>query len=70
MRDRGITEELGPTIYLLHEQTDQWHNKGAQPSGIVVRTTVEPVSLFTATDALRQGKLSWRLHGLFENPRA
>jgi len=37
IRDSGVTGELKPTIYLLHEQTDQWSTKGAQPSGIVVR---------------------------------
>ena len=48
IRDLGITEELKPTIYLLHEQTEQWHNKEAQPSGIVVRTAIEPASIVSA----------------------
>jgi putative ABC transport system permease protein len=45
IRDRGVTEELKPTIYRLHEQADQ---SGDQPSGIVVRTTVEPASIVSA----------------------
>ena len=48
IRDRGVAEEMKPTIYLLHEQTDQWSTKGAQPSGIVVRTAVEPASIVSA----------------------
>jgi putative ABC transport system permease protein len=36
---------LGPAVYLLHEQTDQWSTSGAQPIAIVVRTAVEPASL-------------------------
>jgi putative ABC transport system permease protein len=48
IRDVGVTGELKPTIYLLHEQTDQWSNAGAQPSGIVVRTAVEPTSIVPA----------------------
>ncbi|MGH9160064.1 MAG: FtsX-like permease family protein, partial [Vicinamibacteraceae bacterium] len=45
IRDRGVTEELKPTIYRLHDQADQ---SGDQPSGIVVRTTVEPASIVSA----------------------
>jgi putative ABC transport system permease protein len=40
-----VTEELRPTIYRLHEQADQ---SGDQPSGIVVRTAVEPASIVSA----------------------
>jgi putative ABC transport system permease protein len=45
VRDRGVAEEIRPTIYRLHEQTDQ---SGDQPSGIVVRTAVEPASIVAA----------------------
>jgi putative ABC transport system permease protein len=45
IRDRGVTEELKPTIYRVHEQADQSND---QPSGIVVRTAVEPASLISA----------------------
>jgi putative ABC transport system permease protein len=45
IRDRGIAEELKPTVYRLHEQADQ---SGDQPSGIVVRTAVEPASIVSA----------------------
>jgi putative ABC transport system permease protein len=48
IRDRGVAEELMPTIYLLHEQTDQWTSKGAQPGGIVVRTAIEPAAIVSA----------------------
>jgi predicted permease len=45
IRDRGVAEELRPTIYRLHEQADQsWD----QPSGIVIRTAVEPTSIVSA----------------------
>ena len=42
IRDRGVAEELQPTVYRLHEQADQSVD---QPSGIVVRTAVEPASI-------------------------
>ena len=45
IRDRGVTEELQPTIYRVHEQADQTRD---EPSGIVVRTTVDPASLAPA----------------------
>jgi hypothetical protein len=45
IRDRGVAEELKPTIYRMHEQADQ---SGDQPSGIVVRTSVEPASIVAA----------------------
>jgi putative ABC transport system permease protein len=45
IRDRGVAEELRPTIYRVHEQADQsWD----QPGGIVIRTTVEPASIVAA----------------------
>jgi predicted permease len=45
IRDRGVAEELKPAIYRLHEQADQ---SGDKPSGIVVRTSVEPASIVAA----------------------
>jgi len=45
IRDRGVAEKLKPTIYRLHEQADQSVD---QPSGIVVRTSVEPASIVAA----------------------
>jgi putative ABC transport system permease protein len=45
IRDTGVTGELKPAIYRLHEQADQ---SGDRPSGIVVRTAVEPASIVSA----------------------
>jgi ABC-type antimicrobial peptide transport system permease subunit len=45
IRDRGVAEELQPTIYRVQEQADQ---SGDQPSGIVVRTAVDPASIVSA----------------------
>jgi predicted permease len=45
IRDRGMWEVPQPTIYRVHEQADQ---SGDQPSGIVVRTAVEPTSIVAA----------------------
>jgi putative ABC transport system permease protein len=45
IRDRGVAEELKPAVYRLHEQADQ---SGDQPSGIVVRASVEPASIVAA----------------------
>jgi putative ABC transport system permease protein len=45
IRDRGVAEELQPAVYRVHEQADQ---TGDQPSGIVVRTAVEPSSIVAA----------------------
>ncbi len=42
IRDRGVAEELKPAVYRVHEQSDQSVD---QPSGIVVRTSVEPASI-------------------------
>jgi predicted permease len=51
LREVGIADELRPAIYLLHEQTDQWTTRGAQPQTILVRTAVDPASI---VPALRQ----------------
>jgi putative ABC transport system permease protein len=45
IRERGVTESLRPAIYRVHEQADQ---SGDQPSGIVIRTAVEPASIVAA----------------------
>lgn len=45
IRDTGVTGDLKPTIYRLHEQADQ---SGDEPSGIVVRTALEPASIVSA----------------------
>ena len=66
IRERGVTEELKPTIYLLHEQTDQWTAKGAQPSGVVVRTAMEPASIVSAVRqaiwSVDKSQPVWRVH--------
>src|SRR5262249_34078677 len=45
IRERGVAEELKPAIYRVHEQADQALD---QPSGVVVRTSVEPASIVPA----------------------
>jgi predicted permease len=45
IRERGVAETTRPAIYRVHEQTDQSNDL---PSGIVVRTAVEPASLISA----------------------
>jgi putative ABC transport system permease protein len=45
IRDRGVAEELQGAVYRLHEQADQSVD---QPSGIVVRTSVDPASIVPA----------------------
>lgn len=42
IRERGVAEELKPVIYRVHEQADQ---TGDAPSGIVVRTSLDPLSI-------------------------
>ena len=45
IRERGIAVNTKPAVYLVHEQADQaW----PMPSGLVVRTAVEPASLVPA----------------------
>jgi putative ABC transport system permease protein len=70
IRERGVTEELKPTIYLLHEQTDQWSTGGARPSGIVVRTVVEPASIVSAVRhaiwSVDKNQPIWRVQTLEE----
>jgi predicted permease len=45
IRERGVAEDPRPGIYRLHEQADQTNDL---PSGIVVRTAVEPASIVAA----------------------
>ena len=45
IRDRGVAEALQPAVYRLHEQADQSVDR---PSGIMVRTAVEPASIVSA----------------------
>ena len=45
IRERGVAEDSRPAIYRVHEQADQTNDL---PSGIVVRTTVEPASIISA----------------------
>ncbi len=45
IRERGVAEDSRPAIYRLHEQADQTNDL---PSGIVVRTAVDPASLVSA----------------------
>jgi ABC-type antimicrobial peptide transport system permease subunit len=45
IRERGVVADLKPTVYRLHEQADQ---SGDRPSGIIVRASVEPVSIVPA----------------------
>jgi putative ABC transport system permease protein len=70
IRDTGIAEEAKPAVYLLHEQTDQWSMKGAQPGGIVVRTAVEPASIIRAVRqaiwSVDKNQPIWRVQTLEE----
>jgi predicted permease len=45
IRERGVAEDSTPAIYRVHEQADQTNDV---PSGIVVRTAVEPASIVSA----------------------
>ena len=45
IRERGVTEELRPAIYRLHEQAEQTNDR---PIGIVVRASIDPSALVSA----------------------
>ena len=45
IRERGVAEDSRPAIYRVHEQADQTNDL---PSGIVVRTAVDPASIISA----------------------
>jgi predicted permease len=67
IRDTGVTGALRPAIYRLHEQADQ---SGDQPSGIVVRTAVEPASIVSAVRqaiwSVDKNQPIWRVQTLEE----
>src|SRR5262249_55261351 len=68
IRDRGVAEDLKPTIYRLHEQADQ--GLVDRPSGIVVRTAVEPASIVSAVRqaiwSVDKNQPVWRVQTLEE----
>ena len=70
LREVTIAEEPRPAVYLLHEQTDQFGNKGARPSWVVVRTAGEPASIVPAVrQAIRsvdKNQPIWRVETLEE----
>jgi predicted permease len=45
IRERGVAEDSRPAIYRVHEQADQTNDL---PSGIVVRTAVDPATVLSA----------------------
>lgn len=45
IRERGVAEDSAPAIYRVHEQADQSNDV---PSGIMVRTALEPNSIISA----------------------
>ena len=45
IRERGVAEDSRPAIYRVHEQADQTNDV---PSGIVVRTAVDPATIVSA----------------------
>ena len=62
-----MAEALRPAVYKLHEQADQI---GSDPSGIVVRTTVEPASIVSAVRqaiwSIDKNQPIWRVRTLQE----
>jgi putative ABC transport system permease protein len=51
IRERGVAAELKPAVYVLHEQAAK---SFTPPSGLIVRTSVEPESIVTAVrEAIR-----------------
>src|SRR6266536_3152740 len=67
IREVGMGEALRPAVYRLHEQTDQ---VGSLPSGIVVRTVVEPASIVSAVRqaiwSVDKNQPVWRVQTLEE----
>ena len=67
IRDRGVTEELKPAIYRLHEQAD---HGTPPPGGIVVRTGVEPATILPAVRqaiwSVDKNQPIWRVQTLEE----
>jgi putative ABC transport system permease protein len=70
IREAGVAQELRPVAYVLHEQSDQWTTEGAQPSGIVVRTAVDPASIVPtirqAIWSVDKNQPVWRIRTLEE----
>ena len=51
IRERGVAAELKPAVYVLHEQAAK---SFTPPSGLIIRTSVEPESIVTAVrEAIR-----------------
>jgi putative ABC transport system permease protein len=51
IRERGVAAELKPAVYALHEQAAK---SFTPPSGLIIRTSVEPESIVTAVrEAIR-----------------
>jgi putative ABC transport system permease protein len=48
IRERGLAAELKPAIYVLHEQAAR---NFTAPSGLIIRTSVDPASMVTAVRA-------------------
>jgi putative ABC transport system permease protein len=67
IRDTGVVEQLRPTIYRLHEQTEQVQTP---PGGFVVRTAVEPASIVSAVRhavwSVDRNQPIWRVQTLDE----
>ena len=67
IREVGMEEALRPAVYKLHEQADQI---GSDPSGIVVRTSVEPASIVSAVRqaiwSVDKNQPIWRVQTLEE----
>jgi putative ABC transport system permease protein len=67
IREVAMGEALRPAVYRLHEQTDQ---VGSLPSGIVVRTAVEPASIVSAVRqaiwSIDKNQPVWRVQTLEE----
>jgi putative ABC transport system permease protein len=67
IREVAMGEALRPAVYRLHEQTDQ---VGSLPSGIVVRTAVEPASIVSAVRqaiwSVDKNQPVWRMQTLEE----
>jgi len=67
IHERGVTEELKPTVYRLLEQGDQ---SMGEPSGILIRTAVEPASIISAVRqavwSVDKSQPIWRVQTLEE----
>jgi len=70
LREVGIAEEPRPTVYLLHDQTEQWEGQGARPSWIVIHSAGEPASIVPvirqAIRSVDKNQPIWRVETLDE----